>query len=251
MKQALAIAAAALLISACGGDQKKPDNNPNPTADLDADPVGVGNPCGNPCANPCGNPCANPCANPDGNGGGDGDGDGDVDQPPPPKGPAVTFELKNSWKEDLVFNLDAGWGLVVQVYSGKPPKAVAVEPWPRYCTASCDTEGKAKCPVCKKPERISKIRKAEKRQNIEPDKSFELEWDGTVHNYEKVKRGCNCYKTDKVPDETYTVRACGLRLTKRHKKKSKLQCVLLEDALTFPSDEPQRVVIDFGDPAKK
>jgi hypothetical protein len=234
-KQTFAFALSALVIAACGGDpsKKQQDLDKNPAADLD-----TGDPVANPCANPCGNP-------------GDGDGDGDADEPPEPEGPAVTFELKNSWTDDLVFNLDAGLGLVVQVYSGKPPKAVAVEPWARFCTASCDTEGAEKCPVCKKPEKISKIREAEQRQVVEPDKSFELEWDGTVHAYEKVKRNCQCFKKVSVADETYTVRACGLRLSKKHKKGSKLQCVLLEDALTFPSEEPQRVVIDFGDPNAK
>ena len=222
-----------VLALACGGDQsRKQDQTTNDLDTGDGDNPIAGNPCANPCAG------TNPCAQPDAGA-------------PEPEEPAVTFELKNSWKEDLVFNLDAGWGLAIQVYSGKPPKAVAVEPWARYCTASCETEGAEKCPVCKKPEKIDKIREAEQRQVVEAGASFEVAWDGTVHNYEKVKRGCQCFAKGPVPEATYTVRACGLRLSKEHKKGSKLQCVLLEDALTFPSEEPQRVVIDFGNPKAK
>lgn len=222
-------------VAACGGDPSRKADNANPSSDLDT--ASGDNPIAgdNPCAAPDG---ANPCAA------------GDAGVPPVTEAP-VTFELKNSWKEDLVFNLDAGWGLVVQIYSGKPPKAVAVEPWPRHCTASCETEGAERCPVCKKPEKIDKIREAETREVVEAGKAFELEWDGTVHTYEKVKRGCKCFTKGPIADATYTVRACGLRLSKKHKKGSKLQCVLLEDALTFPSAEPQRVVIDFGDPKAK
>lgn len=173
--------------------------------------------------------------------------------------PAVTFEIHNTWKKDLVFNLDAGWGATILIYSGKPPHAKAVLPWAKHCTASCDAEPTERCPICEKPESITELRKSEKRQSVAPGDTFELPWDGQVHVYEKTrgkrsktnKSRCECYGMAPVPDETYTVRACGLRLSQEHKKKSKFQCVTIEDALTFPSDGPQRVVLEFGDPMAK
>lgn len=190
-----------------------------------------------------GDPCAADPALADG-------GVAETDEPEP----AVTFEIINSWSEDLVFNLDAGWGGTVLVFSGKPPKAKSVLPWPTHCTAGCDAPEADRCPVCKKPEKITEIREAETRENVAPGETFELGWNGEVHVYEKTRVGkkrCECFTKEPVPEASYTVRACGLRLSQEHKKESTFQCVTLEDALSFPSEEPQRVVLDFGDPKPK
>jgi hypothetical protein len=181
-------------------------------------------------------------------------GDAGVGEPEEAEPPAVTFEILNSWTEDLVFNLDAGWGGTILIYSGVPPKAKSVLPWPTHCTAGCDVDEAERCPVCKKPEKITEIREAETREIVEPGKTFELGWEGEVHVYEKTRVGkkrCQCFTKAPVPEETYTVRACGLRLSQVHKKQSTFQCVVLENALTFPAEEPQRVVLDFGDPKPK
>ena len=43
-----------------------------------------------------------------------------------------------------------------------------------------------------------------------------------------------------------TAKACGLRLTTTAEERSQLQCV--EGKMTLPSEEPQRVELDFGAP---
>ncbi len=246
-------AAALLLVVACGGKSKQ-EQTGNPASDLDEAPLES-----NPTAGDGDGTGAdeNP-AGTDGDGGttepGDGDGSG-VTEPAVPEGPAVTFEIKNSFNKDLVFNLDAGWAASILVYSGKPPKAVSVLPFAKHCTASCDADNAARCPVCKEPTSIGAIRKAEKRETVAVGATFEVKWEtAEVHSYEKTTakgRKCDCHKMAPVPEGSYTVRACGLRLSKRHKTKSVFQCVILEDVLTFPADGPQTVVLDFGDPKKK
>lgn len=229
---------ALLAVAACGGGQDRP-SSPSAGADDPGDP-------GDPTA---GDPMA-----PD-----PGAADAGAAEEPPEEEPAVTFEIKNSWDKELVFNLDAGWGATILVYSGKPPKAESVLPWAKHCTTSCETGRAERCPVCEKPESITEIRKSEKRETVAVGDTLEIGWDGQVHEYEKTKgqRGkgfrarCECYTMAPVPEASYTVRACGLRLSQEHKTKSTFQCVTVEDALTFPSEEPQRVVLDFGDPKPK
>ena len=135
--------------------------------------------------------------------------------------PLVTFKLKNSAQEDLVFSLDRGWQPVIFAFSGEPPNAMAIVMFAKFCTAACDAADENICPYCPQPERVKDIRAAEKRELVAPGASLEVPWDGQVHVYEKasgVQEGtpvtCECYKKAPVPPETYKVRACGLRITR-------------------------------------
>ena len=72
-----------------------------------------------------------------------------------------------------------------------------------------------------------------------------------VFVYEKTRgkrkgkrRGCECHRTEPAPPGTYTVRACGLRLTKSAERRTQLQCVNGE--MTLPASSPQVIELDFG-----
>src|SRR5690348_14652975 len=43
---------------------------------------------------------------------------------PPPVQNGIVFVMNNTHSEDLVFNMDRGWGANILAFSGKPPKAV-------------------------------------------------------------------------------------------------------------------------------
>ena len=262
---ALALAASLALI-ACGGDKgQKTSGSTNPADDLDTPGEGTGDPAGNGDGDGDGDGTAagdgDGSATGDGDGDGsaagdgDGDGSGSGSAAPVPTGPPVTFELRNTHDDDLVFNLDGpgGWVRAIFVYSGKPPKAVPVLPFPNSCKASCGAAAADRCPVCKIPTSLGQKRKAEKaaRVTIAADKTLDVPWDAEVHTYKKTKanrRSCKCFDKAAVAEGTYTVKICGLRLSKKHKRKSKLQCIEKIDALTFPSDAPQKLTFDFGDP---
>ncbi len=230
--------AAALL--ACGGGQKKDGT----VEDLDTAPDNTANAAGNGESPEPGAADAGPA-------------EAAIDAGAAvPEGPAVTIKIKNTWSEDLEFNLTEGWGSRILMFSGKPPKAVSILPFAKSCTASCDAEPKDRCPVCKKPTSLGQIRKAQKAATtvVKAGEAIEVPWDGQVHTYEKTKanrRKCNCHKLAPVAEGSYTVRVCGLRLSKEHRKHSKLQCVDLVDALTFPADRRQVLEADFGDPNPK
>ncbi len=237
----------------CGGGQKS-QTQPNPTSDLDDSTLKT--------ADPVSQVASEASAGTDLNEQGEGTGGGTVDdsgnsttEPTAPAGPAVTFEIKNSFSKDLVFNLDAGWAAGILVFSGTPPNAVSILPFAKHCTAACDADSSKRCPVCKEPSSIEAIRKAEKREVVAAGGTHEVVWDtAEVYTYKKTKakgRKCDCHQIEPVPDGRYTVRACGLRLSQKHRQKSVFQCVTVEDAVTFPADGPQRVVLDFGNPKKK
>lgn len=163
--------------------------------------------------------------------------------------PAVTFTLKNTHDEDLVLSLDKGWQPVIFAYSGKPPNAKSILMFPTHCTAACSAGDGERCPVCKAPEKVKDIKAAEKREVIAPGASLNVPWDGKTYVYEDTSadgRDCKCFRRGEVPPETYTIKSCGLRITKSAKKSSRFQCV--EAQAVFPGDGPQVVELEFGKP---
>jgi hypothetical protein len=169
---------------------------------------------------------------------------------------AVTFVLKNSHDQELAFNMDLGWQPNLFAYTGKPPKAKSILMFPKFCTASCEVAAAERCPTCPQPEKAKDILAAQKMEKVAPGEELEVPWDGQMFVYEKGrgkrKQTCECHRTEPAPEGTYTVKACGLRLTTSAEERSQLQCV--EGEMTLPSDEPLRVELDFAapkTPAKK
>jgi hypothetical protein len=185
--------------------------------------------------------------------GGEGAGEPPVDAAPPAPPPPVTFRLVNKAKDDLVFSIEKGWQTSFISFSGKPPKAKPIIMFPKFCTASCDVAAEEVCPVCEAPEKVNEVKAAEQRQVVAPGGNLDVPWDGKVFVYEKTKgkrdgrnQRCECFRTEDVPPETYTVRVCGLRLTKSADKSTKLQCV--DTTMTVPSEEPQVITVEFPAP---
>ncbi len=170
--------------------------------------------------------------------------------------PVVTFELVNTAEEDLVLSLDRGWQPVISAYSGKPPNAKAILMFPTHCTAACEVDAAERCPVCEKAKDAKEERESEERKVIAPGKSLKVVWDGKVFVYERTKgvvdgkkKKCNCYRKEDAADSEYTVRACGLRITKSAKRTSAYQCPT--STMTLPGDGPQTVRFEFGEPEHK
>jgi len=172
---------------------------------------------------------------------------GQTDVPAATSAPFV-FVVKNTHTEELVFNMDRGWGGSVLAYSGVPPNATSIIPFAKHCSAACGTSMPDLCPVCEEPEHLKDIRAAQKLERLAPGASLEIPWDGMVHVYEKVaeQRGCECFQTAPVAPAEYTVNICGLRLTSTAKESSKLQCV--PGKVTVPASGPQRVEFVFAAP---
>lgn len=172
----------------------------------------------------------------------------EADAAPPPA--PVTFVLKNSGAQELALNMDRGYAGVILAWSGKPPKAKPILMFPTFCTMACDAAEEERCPLCEQPEKVADIRKAQQLEKIAPGASLEVPWDANVFVYQKTKgkrdgrtKKCQCYTTEPVAPETYTVRACGLRLTTETGKSTQLVCA--EGSMTLPSEEPVRVELDF------
>ena len=166
---------------------------------------------------------------------------------------AVTFRLVNQAKEDLVFSTDKGWQPVIFAFSGEPPNAKSILMFPKFCTASCDAAAEERCPYCPEPERVREVKDAEQREVVAAGASIEVPWDGEIYVYEKTrgtrdgkKKRCDCYRKELVPPETYTVRACGLRITKTASSTTKYQCV--DGTMAFPAEGPQVVTLEFPKP---
>lgn len=184
-----------------------------------------------------------------------GDGGLPADAAPPPA--PVTFVLTNTADEDLVLNMDKGWQPILFAYSGTPPNAKSILMFPTYCTMSCDTPEEERCPVCEEPERVVDIKAAQQLDYVKPGESREVPWDLVVYEDQRTRgrnaKGrrvrCKCWTTAEAPPETYTVKACGLRLTQTAKASSKYQCV--EGSMTLPVEEPIRVELEFPEPAAK
>jgi hypothetical protein len=164
---------------------------------------------------------------------------------------AVTFVLKNSHDQELAFNMDLGWQPNLFAYTGKPPKAVSILMFPKFCTASCDVAAEERCPICPQPENAKDILAAQKMERVAPGEELEVPWDGQMFVYEKGrgknKERCECHRTEPAPAGTYTVKACGLRLTTTAEERSRLQCV--EGKMVLPAEESLRVELDFGSPS--
>ncbi len=167
--------------------------------------------------------------------------------------PMVTFRLHNSGTEDLVLSMDRGLQPILSAYSGTPPNAKSILMYPTDCTAACSVAEAQRCPVCEKPKQGIEERESEQRLVIPPGQHHDFPWDGQIHVYQKTKgtfdgkkRSCNCFHLEPVPDDTYTVRACGLRITKSAKKTSKYQCPT--NTMTLPAEGPLVVEFDFPEP---
>lgn len=167
----------------------------------------------------------------------------------PPAAP-VTFVLKNSGKDELALNMDRGWAGVLLAWSGKPPKASPILMFPKACTMACSAAEDERCPLCVEPDKVADIRKAQKLEKIAPGAELAVPWDGMAVTFEKTKgkrdgksKKCDCWTTEAPPAESYTVRACGLRLTTSTAKSSQLVCA--EGQMTLPVTGPIQVVLDF------
>jgi hypothetical protein len=233
MKRFLFIVAVVGVI-ACGGSQKGGgddvgDSHANGPDDLDVEGK-------------------DPGTGPEGDPGADG---GSEAVEPAGEAAAYTIVVKNTHSEDLAFNMDAGWAGNIAMFSGKPPKAVSILPFPRHCTAGCDADAADICPSCPQPEKLKDIRKAQKLETVPAGKTIEIPWDGQVHVYEKVKgkKRCECFARQPAVASTYTVRVCGLRITKSAEASTVLQCI--DGEMTVPSDEPQRLELEFPKPPDK
>jgi len=165
----------------------------------------------------------------------------------------VTFVLRNSHSEELAFNMDRGWQPNLFAYRGKPPRAKWILMFPRHCYAACTAPERDRCPVCPEPESGKAQLSAQKFTRVAPGDDLSVPWDGQVFVYEKTRgkrkgkrRGCECHRTEPAPPGTYTVRACGLRLTKSAERRTQLQCVNGE--MTLPASSPQVIELDFGSP---
>jgi len=167
----------------------------------------------------------------------------------------VTFVLKNSHSEELAFNMDRGWQPNLFAYTGTPPHAKWILMFPKHCTASCELAEAERCPACREPEQARDQLAAQKLERVAPGGELVVPWDGQVYVYERtrVKKGrkrkrCECHRAEPAPPATYTVKACGLRLTRSAEKRSRLQCV--EAEMTLPASQPLRIELDFAGPGR-
>jgi hypothetical protein len=215
------------IVLGCGGSQAPAQSPPGDThatgEDLDSVPAGMGEEGAEPA---------------------------EESTPPAPQAP-VTFRLVNRASEDLVFSIEKGWQTSFIAFSGQPPNAKPIIMFPKFCTASCDVAAEEVCPVCEAPEKVDEVKAAEQRQVVASGASLDVPWDGQVFVYEKTrgarrKQPCECHRTQEVPPETYTVKVCGLRLTKSAAKSTRLQCV--QTTMTVPSEEPQVITVEFPAP---
>jgi hypothetical protein len=215
------------IVLGCGGSQAPAQSPPGDThatgQDLDSVPEGMGE---------------------------EGSEPGEEATPPEPQAP-VTFRLVNRASEDLVFSIEKGWQTSFIAFSGKPPHAKPIVMFPKFCTASCDVAAEEVCPVCEAPEKVNDVKAAEQREVVASGGSLDVPWDGQVYVYEKARgarrnQRCECHRTQAVPPETYTVKVCGLRLTKSAAKSTKLQCA--ETTMTMPAEEPQVITVEFPAP---
>jgi hypothetical protein len=171
-------------------------------------------------------------------------------EPPGPPAP-YTFKLVNQAEQPLVFSLDHGWQPVIFGYSGKPPKAKPIVMFPKFCTAACEAPDAERCPVCEAPEKVADVKAAEKREVVAPGQALPVPWQGLVHVYQKTsakpdgkkKVRCDCYKTQPVAEGSYTIKACGFRVTDKPNTPSRLQCV--EGQLQVPAQTPAVIELVF------
>lgn len=180
-----------------------------------------------------------------------GAGEVSADAAPPPA--AVTFVLKNSHTEELAFNMNKGWASSIYAYTGKPPKAKPYVFFPQYCTASCDAPDEERCPLCEEPETAKEKIAAQKFEKVAPGAELAVPWDGKGLVYEKGKgtrdskpKKCQCYRTQDLEPGEYTIKVCGLRLTKEVGTDTQIQCV--DSVVTLPTD---RIEVDFPAPPCK
>jgi hypothetical protein len=90
---------------------------------------------------------------------------------------------------------------------------------------------------------------------VGPGDEIEVPWDGRIFQYERTRgrrkgkrRRCECHRTEPAPTGIYTVRACGLRLTRSATRRSQLQCETAEMRLPAAG---QRIEFDFGAPGRR
>ena len=174
-----------------------------------------------------------------------------ADAAPPPA--AVTFVLKNTAEDELAFDMNKGWQPNIFAYSGKPPKAKLILMFPTFCTAACTAADADRCPVCEAPDKVKDVIAAQKVEKVAPGAELDVPWDGQAFVYQKTKAmvdgkktRCQCYSTEPAPPATYTVKACGLRITTQVGTVSTQQCATGE--MTLPVTEPIRVELEFPTP---
>ena len=168
----------------------------------------------------------------------------------------VTFVLRNSDTQELAFNLDRGWQPNLFAYTGRPPHAKWILMFPTHCTGSCAARDQDRCPLCREPEGAAAELAAQKLARVAPGDELLVPWDGRVFIYKRTRvkrrnvrsRRCECHRTEPAPPATYTVKACGLRLTRSAAQRTRLQCV--EGKMTLPSQAPLRIELDFGAPGE-
>lgn len=240
----LLTAATVLILLSCGGSQAPAQTGPGDN--VHATPTSEGDVEGDVASGPG---LAGEATDPMATDGADGATEPAVESEPPP----VTFRLVNQASEDLVFSIEKGWQTSFIAFSGKPPNAKPIIMYPKWCTHSCDLAEAERCEVCEEPSTVKEARAAEQRLVIAPGEAHELGWDGLNHVYEDTRVNqdgrrvkCECYRQEMAPPETYTVRACGLRITKVASESTKLQCV--DATMTLPSDSPQVITIEFPAP---
>ncbi len=181
------------------------------------------------------------------------DDDGELGEAEDEEAP-VTFVLENTHPDqDLVFSLDQGWQPVLFGYSGEPPNAEPIIMFSKFCTAACDAEPADRCPSCPQPTEIRDIKEAQKREVVEPGDVVEVEWDAEIFRYadtEATRDGeavsCECYEKEPVPEDVYTIRSCGFRMTDEPNRPSIYQCV--EAEMEVPAEEPIRIELEFPHP---
>jgi hypothetical protein len=247
MNKSNLVVIAALAALSCGGGKSgggavEPVGESHVGDDLDVDEPGKTD-AGDPSASDTGDADGGDTATVDG-------GDGTA----APAGPPVTFRLKNNGDEELVLSMDRGLQPILSAYSGTPPNAKSILMYPTHCTAACDVAEDARCPHCPKPKKAVEERESELREVIAPGATLDFPWDGQIHVYEKTHgtrdgkaKSCNCFTRAPAPAGTYTVRACGLRITKSAKKRSKYQCPT--STMILPAESGAQVVeFDFAKP---
>jgi len=162
---------------------------------------------------------------------------------PPPEGKII--ELRNEGDGELMFPTTKGWQTVIFAYTGKPPKAKPILLFESYCTASCSSP--EACPVCKEPKNKKEELAMAKVETASAGSSVKVPWDGKMFLYQKApgKQKCKCWNKTDPPQDTYTLKACGLRPSKQAGKPSKPTCAETQVVLGPGEGSPPVITLSF------
>jgi hypothetical protein len=166
--------------------------------------------------------------------------------PPEPEG--VVFELRNDGDLPLNFGVTKGWGPVIFAYTGKPPKAKAVILFESACTASCEAPPEEICPVCPEPKDKREELAMARLETAQPGTSIKVPWDGLVRVYENApgKKRCKCFRVAPPAADSYTIKACGLRVAREAGKASRPVCAETVVTLGPGPVDPQTITLSFA-----